>query len=192
MTTPGFYPSATVAVDEYASGRWYPINAGGISPSTSQGNGTLKAHPAVFRQHGTIAGLLAEWSTAGEAGSGLRLGVYANAGGLPGALLLDAGAASTADANTVQEWEAALVVEANTLYWFAAVVQGAATTQPGVYAVVTTPWILPTTAGATPPTQGFGPRISLVHADTVAAELPAVFTATGSSGSMPRIQFKLA
>jgi hypothetical protein len=185
MNATSFQLSPASTLTEYASGRWYPINAGGISPSTSQGNGTLKAHPATFRQHGILDGLLAEWSSAGQEGSALRLGVYADAGGLPGALLLDAGAASTAAENTVQTWAVSLAIRANTRCWFAAVVQGADTTQPGVYAVVTTPWTLPTTAGATPPTQGFGPRISLIHDGTVAGALPATFNATGSSGSMP-------
>lgn len=191
----GFAPSPSTMLREFASGIWYPMSGGGPTNSTAQGNGTLKAFPFEFRQPGVINALAAAWTTPGQAGSTLRLGVYADDGtGLPGALLLDAGTKATTGDTVIQDWTGlSLAVRANARIWFAAVIQGAPTTQPNVYQVTTSPpVVLPLTANATLPAVGLGPRVSLVHADTVAGELPAAFNPTGNSGSITRVLFKLA
>lgn len=195
MGNTSFQPGSTSVLRQFASGVWYPMSGGGTTNSTAQGNGTLKAFPFEFRQHGVINALAAAWSTAGQAESTLRLGVYADTGtGLPGALLLDAGAKSTAGDTVIQDWTGlSLAVRANTRVWFAAVIQGAPTTQPNVYQVSTSPpTVLALTADATLPAVGLGPRVSLTHADTVSGALPATFNPTGNSGSITRILFKLA
>lgn len=195
MGNTSFQPGSTSVLRQFASGVWYPMSGGGVNNSTGQGNGTLKAFPFEFRQHCVIDALAAAWTTAGQAESTLRLGVYADTGtGLPGALLLDAGAKSTAGDTVIQDWTGlSLAVRANTRVWFAAVIQGAPTTQPNVYQITTSPpTVLALTVDATLPAVGLGPRVSLVHADTVAGALPATFNPTGNSGSITRILFKLA
>lgn len=191
----GFAPSPSTTLTEFASGIWYPMSGGGTTNSTGQGNGTLKAFPFQFHQPGVINALAAAWTTPGQAGSTLRLGVYADTGtGLPGALLLDAGAKDTTGNTVIQDWTGlSLAIRANTRVWFAAVIQGAPSTQPNVYQITTSPpTVLALTTDATLPPVGLGQRVSLVHADTVAADLPATFNPTGNSGSITRILFKLA
>lgn len=194
MGNTSFQPGSTSALRQFSSRVWYPMSGGGVNNSTGQGNNVLKAYPFEFRQNVVIDALAAAWTTAGQAGSTLRLGVYSDLAGLPGELLLDAGTKSTAGDTVIQDWAGlSLAIRANTRVWFAAVIQGAPSTQPNVYQVTTSPpVVLPLTADATLPSVGLGPRVSLVHADTVAGELPATFNPTTNSGSITRILFKLA
>jgi len=186
--------TSRAGLDEFSSRVWYPMSGGGVNNSTGQGNNVLKAYPFEFRQNVVIDALAAAWTTAGQAGSTLRLGVYSDLAGLPGELLLDAGTKSTAGDTVIQDWAGlSLAIRANTRVWFAAVIQGAPSTQPNVYQVTASPpVVLPLTVDANLPAVGLGQRVSVVHTDAVTGDLPDEFTYGSNSGSITRILFKLA
>lgn len=117
------------------------------------GVGTGRFSPWAVRRTISIVRLGAEVSTAGEAGSLVRLGIYADDGtGYPGALVLDAGTIA-GDSATVQEITVSTVLTPG-LYWVGAVVQNVVTTQPHLRAIaVDLSSEMPlTTSGATPTT----------------------------------------
>jgi len=90
--------------------------------------------PVAIVQPITITRIGAEINAAGQAGSLLRLGIYNDSNGIPGSLLLDAGTIAGDSAMSVQEITISQALSPG-VYWFAAVVQAAASTQPTVYVV---------------------------------------------------------
>lgn len=118
--------------------------------SNTLGNGTGRFSPWVVRRAMRFTRIGAEVTAPGEAGSVVRLGIYADDGtGYPGTLVLDAGTIA-GDSATVQEITIAQVLNPG-LYWVGGVVQNAPTTQPTVRTLAADgTGLMPLTAGATP------------------------------------------
>ena len=172
------------------SGRYYyAICPGGSSASTTA-NQTLRLAPWIVERDVTIVRIGAEVSTVGEAGSVIRLGIYADAGGLyPGALVLDAGTIA-GDSATIQEITISQALTRG-VYWVGGVAQSAPSTQPTVRMA----------SGWTPPVpMQTGTTIPVLSASVVAytqasvsGGLPSNFTSTvTTSGNAMRIFFKTA
>jgi hypothetical protein len=173
------------------SGRYaHPICPHDQSTSATLTNGTLRLAPWVVPFPMTIDRLGAKITSAGEAGSKLRLGIYSDTGNTyPGALLLDAGQIN-GDSATVQELTVSQVLAAG-LYWIGGVVQSVVTTQPTVE--ITNDWtppvplLLSTSAPAAAAT-------SVGYAQTsVTGALSSTFTSTvTATGSVPRLHIRHA
>ncbi len=124
--------AAPAALGHLDSGYYY--YCGGTNTATtsaSSANGTLRLVPWLVPNAVTISKIGAEITSAGDAGSKLRIGIYSDTGtGYPGALLLDAGQIA-GDSATVQEISISQLLPAG-LYWVGAVVQSVVTTQPTI------------------------------------------------------------
>jgi hypothetical protein len=110
---------------------FYTNSPNATSTNNALGNGTMRLSPWLVRRPISLARLGAEITTAGEAGSALRLVIYAdNGSGFPGALVVDAGTINGASVG-VQEVTVNVTLQPG-LYWVGGAVQNAPTTQPGV------------------------------------------------------------
>ena len=161
---------------------------GGASPSTGQtGTGTLRAYPWYLPHPVTLTRLGCEVTGAGNAGSLVRLAIYADTGALqPGALLLDAG---TIDGATVgvQEITINQTLPAG-VYWVGAVVQAVTTTQPTLRTTGQGPYALPV-----PGTPAAGlVAAGYTHGVAVTGAAPAVFSPGSPVGVIPRIHVRAA
>lgn len=113
----------------FKSGLYYAIVPGATTTTALTAN-TFRAYPFWCSYAMTLTRLAAEITSIGDAGSKVRLGIYADTGsGYPGSLLLDAGVIA-GDSATVQEITISQALTANTLYWFGAVSQVITTTNP--------------------------------------------------------------
>jgi hypothetical protein len=129
--------AAVVAVptQKFVAGLHY--SAPGPRQITGRPNGFATFLPIRIEGSRVFTGLGVEIVTAGEAGSKVRLGVYADNGGAPGALVVDGGqvAADTVGLKTVTGLS---VPPSNGWYYLAATVQSAPTTQPVMRGIVST------------------------------------------------------
>jgi hypothetical protein len=175
------YGGATASDGVLASGLYYFTNqANSVTTSATLGVGTLRVSPFYVPNTVTLSRIGAEVTSAGEAGSKFRLGVYADSGsGYPGALVLDAGTIN-GDSNTVQEISIDQALQPG-MYWIGGAVQVVATTQPTmrVFNAVTFP---PIAIGTSAPTAG--QLVVCYQQGSVTGALPATFTAT-ISGATP-------
>lgn len=163
---------------------YYPQNLGTtIGTSNALGNGTLRLAPVFVDRTITVTRLFADISVVGEAGSVLRLGIYADNGNYPGALILDGGAVA-GDSATVQEVTVSQVL-APGLYWVGGAVQSAPTTQPTVRVINNASPVGHTALpSANTPFVGYGQT-------GVTGALPANFSATRSvQTAVPRVGWK--
>lgn len=120
---------APVLAGPPAGNFFFPVSPVSTSTAATLGVGTLRAIPWVCLSSTSLAQLGAEVTSAGDAGSKVRLGIYANSGsGYPGSLAVDAGQIA-GDSATVQMLTASLALSPG-VYWLAAVVQSVTTTQP--------------------------------------------------------------
>lgn len=176
-----------------ASGQyWIPITP--TSPGTSNGNGinTLRLLPFFAGHSLSIARVGAEVTTIGDAGSKVRLGIYAdNGNAAPGALLLDAGTIA-GDSAAVQEiiLGSSLALPGG-MYWIGAVVQAVTTTQPTLR-MASLNQNLPIAHGSSMP--GVGSSGTCYQQLNVSGALPATASASvaiGGAGA-PRLFLKVA
>ncbi len=100
--------------------------------SITQGNGTTRAAAIWVPEPVIIDRIGCEVTIAGEAGSKIRLGIWADGGQscIPATLILDAGTIN-GDSATVQEITISQAL-APGVYWLSSTVQSAPTTQPTV------------------------------------------------------------
>lgn len=114
------------------SGNYYFTNyAGATAVNAAPGNNSLRLSPFFVPRAVTLTRLGMEIVAVGDAGSTVRLGIYADDGtGQPGALLLDAGTIP-GDAVAMVEIVINLALPAGQ-YWVGNVVQGAPVTQPSL------------------------------------------------------------
>lgn len=163
-------------------------NATGTSATLGVGN--LRVVPWVVRRPVTLATIGAQITVAGEAGSKVRLVLYADDGtGRPGALVIDAG---QLDGTVVGAAElAASVVLAPGVYWLGAVVQSVTTTQPTL--VTVTNWVPPIPV---PLGTSLGVMAGLAAVGSqqtgITGAAPATFAVAGGSGSAARLFVKVA
>lgn len=195
--TYGQVVATVLAVDALTSGQayenflrsslWYPT-----VPCTGTGtnqipNQALRLAPFDVPRSLTLSGLAVEVSTAGEASSTFRFGIYADDGtGYPGLLVLDAGtvAADTTGVKTLTISQALTPGR----YWVGGVTQGAATTP----ATLRTPANAMVSIGSstTPATTS---SLMAYNQTGVSGALPSPFTTSVSgAGQAPRIYVQIA
>lgn len=171
------FPRAKPVAGQYAN----LGNAAITGTSNTTGAGYLRLYPVPVFDTWTIDRLGAEITSAGTAGSLLRLGIYAdNGSGLPGALVLDAGTI-LGDSATVQALTVSKVLLPG-LYWFGGALQGTLTSQPTIR-TVTPPMEMPgfSLYGTSIPTAN---SVIAGYLDTGphSGALPANYTATPTLG----------
>jgi hypothetical protein len=109
----------------------FPVSVGGQTTSTFT-NGSLVFVPMMLAVGRTADRIGIEVTTAGTAAVSVhRLGIWADSGGVPGTLLVDAGTVAT-DSTGLKEVTISQALAANTLYWLGVVQQGA----PGTTATI--------------------------------------------------------
>lgn len=184
---------------QYTSGNYYFCNSPSSNSTTAaHGNSTVRVAPFVISKPITITRLGAEFTVAGEANSVLRLGIYADGGsGVPsGAAVLDAGSISTGTGNagTVATGGTPGVYEITVsqaltpgLYWAAAAVQGAGTTQPTVRTINAVSMIFPLPMTSIPTTS-----LNIVGYSMAAAGALPTWSGTTQIGNIARMFFKVA
>lgn len=179
------------------SGSYY-VTAGQNATSTSAvlTNGTLRLTPWFVPNACTLSRVGCDISSAGDGGSTVRIGIYAdNGSGYPGALVLDAGSefisgAINGASNTVQEVVVSKALAAG-LYWVGGVVQGVTVTQPTVRIPTGNPMLGNIPLGTSAPSAAVS--VLAVTQTSVTAALPTTFTTTVSLGTItPRIHVKVA
>lgn len=137
------------------------------TPSSSAATaGQLHAYPLIINRASQAFDRIGINVNTGATGSTVRLGIYADSGGLPGALLVDAGTVDTATAGDK------VLTIAQTLsrgrYWVAAVAQGGAPTLGTVTGV--SPYV------GKPTVSGSG-HTAAYHVTGVTGALPGSFGA---------------
>ena len=163
------------------SGAYYATTPhSALSTTSTLGNGTGRFSPWFVPRTTAFATIGAEITSAGDAGSVLRLGIYADDGtGYPGALALDAGTIA-GDSVAVQEVTVAFTLTPG-LYWVGGVVQGVTTTQPTVRTIAQgNPELLLTTAAL--PTSTSLPYVGYVGFGMTGA-LPATWPTASPNGT---------
>ena len=175
------------------SGLYYPTTPHtAVSTANTLGNGTGRFSPWRIRRTTTFSKIGAEVTAAGDSGSVLRIGIYADDGtGYPGALVLDAGTIA-GDAIAVAEIATSFTLTPG-LYWVGAVVQGVTTTQPTVRTIaMDLGGEMPLTGGTIPAAAAI-PVVGFVGFSMTGA-LPAAWpTATpNTSGTAARVFVKTA
>jgi hypothetical protein len=153
-------------------------------------NGVCRTVPWLISRAVTLTRIGLEVTTAGEVGSLLRLGIYAdNGSSYPGALILDAGTVTGAAVGFPE-----LTINQTLgpgIYWMSAATQAAPTTQPQVRQN-STQWTPPVDllTGSVPPTAG---QALVGYFQTATGALPAVFSSTVQTiGAGARIFVKTA
>lgn len=119
-----FAPLPTALV----TGRYYRVPNCTVSTSGALGIGTVRAFRKFIPNACTIATLGAEVTSAGEAGSHFRIGMWADTNGRAGTLVVDAGQIDGTSV-TFQEKTINQAVTPG-WYWFGGAVQDVVTTQP--------------------------------------------------------------
>lgn len=170
---------------------YFTASPNSTATSGSLINNELRLTPFILTRTTTFTKIGAEVVSAGETGSKLRMGIYADGGyGHPGALVLDAGTIATDVAAQVLE------ITINTtltkgIYWFGGAIQLAPTTQPSMR-VISASWTPPIhlwTGGTIPAANltVLGARMS-----GVSGALPSFFSSGLSTFAAPRIFVKTA
>jgi hypothetical protein len=187
-------PSASIATPlltttPLQSGRYYMIP--GVTATNTNGalgTGTCRAIPFYVPNLVTISRIGAECTSAGDAGSKYRLGIWNDDGtGRPGTLLIDAGTIA-GDSATVQEIVISQSV-APGLYWASGTVQVVTVTQPTMRINATGPIILGDYGTSTPSAN------MQVFARTMSGQTGALtspWVEAGTSALPPRIFVKIA
>ena len=179
-----------VYAQRYKSSRYYYVSSPGANTGGTQNNQQMKAVPWPVAERIVIDRLFVDISTAGNAGSLVRLGVYSDDGtGEPGALLVNAG---TIDASTTGVKEITLASPFTLepgLYWATAGISGATTTVP-VLRGVNASQVLHPGSPTLPGTNGS--FVAVVGTLTAEGTFPQNWAVSGSpSGNGPRIGFRV-
>lgn len=178
---PDVVPSDTPLITGY----YYRVPNCTLTTSATLGVGSLRVSRKFVPHTVTATRIGAEVTSAGDVGSKLRLGIYADNGGVPGALVLDAGTIN-GDSATVQEITISQVLSRG-WYWFGGAVQVVTVTQPTVRTIsnILESTVTPTTAAPSSSTN----NAALLTGVTGA--LPTPFTSYSSAGSAPSVFVKV-
>lgn len=176
-----------------ASGLYYQATPSVSLSVITTGTGTFRATPFVVPRAVTLSRIGLEVTVAGDVGSLVRLGIYAdNGSGYPDALVLDAGTVA-GDAVGVAENTISQALTPG-LYWVGAVAQNVTTTQPSIRGIATT-------SGATAPQMPLSTSTPATNSLSsvgfaglsITGALPSTFPSTVNvSTSAPRIFVKVA
>jgi hypothetical protein len=171
------------------SGQYYIPSSPQTTSTTVMAGGTLRACPIAIPHDLTLSRIGGEVTVAGDAGSTVRLGIYADTGaGYPGALVLDAGTIA-GDSVSVQEIVINQPLTAG-LFWLATATQGAPVTSPAVRT-------LSSNTGIVAPSSPTIPIVGATHGGYSSGgfpgALPGAFPAgLAAVGSIPRLFIKVA
>lgn len=166
-------------VPPLVTGRWYRFPNISSSNTAILTTGLMHASPKFISSDITLDRLGAEVTLIGDAGSKVRLGIYADDGtGRPGSLVLDAGTIA-GDSASVQ---AITISQALTRgwYWFAQVTQIVTTTGPQVRTMFGAAEPIPLDFTAMP---GAGGVTLALTVSGVTGALPSTFGSPGRSAS---------
>lgn len=189
-------PAPAIRVGGGGGSQWGPMVSGATyfssqaaNSTQTQGDGTLRAHSSWW-PGGSIATVNAEISTAGNASSVVRLGLYYdNGAGAPGNLLFDFGTingATTTPTAITGPW----VIPYSGVWWWAACSQNAATTQPTMRIVTTLGSTIPVPVVLSgSPTAGAASSNCWTMPGVTGA-LPSTFTLAAVGGSCSRLLIK--
>lgn len=188
---PLYRPAAVVAPNPEPGSYFYMTSQGSGTASGAGAltNNSMRVAPMVIDAAMVLDRLAVDITTAGETGSTLRPGIYADSGaGVPGSLVVDGGAVA-ADTTGVKEVTVSVTLAAG-IYWVGAVVQAAVTTVPLVRIVNNwTPRVL-IRAGTSLP--GSASNVAGYTMAGVSGALPASFTIGAASATIPRIIARVA
>lgn len=115
-------PIATPVALKLHSGQLYGVPFGHVSADVVLAANTLVAAPLVV-PNSCIFNSIGILSVAGAPGNSIRVGIYADNNGVPGALLLDAGSLAATAADTFVQ-AAITFTAAPGVYWLAAALHG--------------------------------------------------------------------
>lgn len=170
------------------SGYYYWLGPNNTPTAATTGTGTLRLCPVVIPKAVTVTRIVGEVTIAGDAGSKVRYGIYADDGnGLPGALVLDAGTI-LGDSVAVQEITVSQALPAG-VYWVGGVAQIVTTTQPTIK-IINQGSQMFTPLGTSTPTAGS--VAAAVTMSGVTGALPANYSFTSFAGNAPRLGIKVA
>lgn len=163
----------------------FPISPHAAGAQATLGVGTLRVAPWVVERSTTLAGIGGEITVVGDAGSHLRIVIYAaTAAGLPGALVLDAGTI-LGDSATTQELTISPTLPRG-IYFAGGAVQDVTTTQPTVRIAATWTPPIDIRSGTTLPSAGA--TMCGYSMTGVTGAAPANFSATPTAtGTVPRV-----
>jgi hypothetical protein len=174
----------------------FPVSPQAATTNNALGNGTARFVPFVMPRSVTVTRIGSEVTAAGEAGSSLRLGIYADNGNAqPGTLVVDAGAIASGTAAGVQELTLAtpVTLTAGVPYWLGGVVQGAPTTQPTIRTVsqgsVVPPFPVPLPGGMPIASAAV---IGAAWNGLTSGPLPATAPLAFAAGAAPRLFLRIA
>jgi hypothetical protein len=123
--------AAGMSLPAMRSGAYYRLPNCVPATSATLGVGNLRLMPKYVPANMTLATIGAEVTTIGEAGSLVRLGIYADDGaGRPSTLLVDAGTINGATLGAQEKTIAQGLTKG--WWWFGGVVQNVVTTQPAM------------------------------------------------------------
>ncbi|MGJ4843907.1 NosD domain-containing protein [Leifsonia sp. Le1] len=188
----GLLPTPTVGF--LGSGMYYQTTPSTSTSATTLGTGTLRCSQFHVPNDVTLTRIGAEVTVAGDSGSKVRIGIYAdNGNGYPGALVTDCGTIA-GDSVAVAELTVSVALTPGT-YWVGTVTQVVTTTQPTVRALTNSSGVsneaMPLTSGTTP-TANLVPSFAFAALGITGA-LPATFpTSINVSQSAPRVFVKIA
>lgn len=180
----------TITVLTPKSGRYFHPISSGRPDTDDMPNGVLLAVPWLLYAPTSLTRIGVDVATAGDAGSKVRLGIFADTGDYtPGALVLDAGQIA-GDSATVQELTISTSLNPG-IYWLAAAGQSIVTTRPNVRVPFTWDPPIPIAGDATIPDPGV--TIGSYGQTGITGALPANFTGTLTGNRrVPRIFLKVA
>lgn len=159
--------------------------------SATQGNGSLRVGPWFNPQPITLSAIGVDVTAAGDSGCKIRVGIYADNKGYPGALILDAGQLAADAIGTPIPALGSNLVLPRGWYWIGGAVQLVTTTQPTVRIA----------SGRATPTLQISQGTSFAANATangyrmtgVTGALPSTFTSTVDPiAGFPRLHFKVA
>ena len=184
-----------VAVLPSVSGMYYLVGRGVGVTTGATTNGVFRSVPVYIPTITTIARIGVEVTAAGQSGSVIRIGIYADNNGLPGALVRDFGTVPGDAIAAAAEIAATQVLQPG-WYHIGTVTQAAATTPPTCRLVVASggPGDIPATVGTTPIANQAQQIGYLMTGLTANAALPSTFTSPGGAvtASATRVFYKTA
>jgi hypothetical protein len=164
----------------------YMFTCGGGPSTSTPTNNSLRAYPWIVPNAITLTRVGIEIVTAGQSGAVVRLGIYADDGGYPAALLADFGTVA-GDAVAVVEKTISQALTPG-IWWVAAVTQNAATTAPVVRSA--DDMAMPGLAAATIPTAATN-WMCFQDPATISGALPSTFGAGNeNAANVPRVFVK--
>lgn len=172
------YPPVLALPTPSAAQYYWTTSPGANTTSATHGVATLRLSPWVVTRTCTIDRVGAEVTSAGDAASKVRLGIYAdNGNAYPGALLLDAGQIN-GDSATVQEITISALTLPPGLYWVGGAVQAVTVTQPTLRIGANWHAPVPLSAGTSAPSSANA--IVGNQQASITGALPPTFTVTPS------------